>query len=128
MLEEEIELLELKGYSRKQVNLLMNACDVGLLTSVREGSPMVVKEMMCVNRQIVSTDVGDVKIVCNGISGCYVTGFDPGDIAEKITAALRHSRTEGRTKGRERIFQLGLDGRTIAEKVFQIYRQVASRG
>jgi glycosyltransferase involved in cell wall biosynthesis len=128
MLEKEVELLELKGYSREQVNLLMNACDAGLLTSVREGSPMFVKELMCVNRQIVATDVGDVKTVCGDIPGCHVTGFDPGDIAEKINLALQHSRTEGRTKGRERIFQLGLDGRTIAKKVLKIYRQVVPKG
>lgn len=128
LLDDKVELLELKGYSREQVNLLMNACDLGLLTSIREGSSLFVKELMYVNRQIVSTNVGDVKSVFGNTSGCYVTGFEAQDICEKITLALRHSQETGRTAGRNRIFHLGLDSDTVAVKVRQIYQSIVSRG
>ena len=43
---DEVELIELKGYSRDEVTLLMCACDAFLLTSFSEGSPQVIKEAM----------------------------------------------------------------------------------
>lgn len=94
------ELLELKGYNRNQVSLLMNACDVILITSFSEGSPQVIKEAMACNLPIVSTDVGDVKEVIGNTEGCYITSFDPKDVAEKIKMALDFGK---RTNGRENI-------------------------
>ena len=55
------KLIELKGYKRIEVNLLMNACNLLLVTSISEASPQVVKEAMACNHPIVSTDVGDVQ-------------------------------------------------------------------
>ena len=56
-----LELLELKGYSREEVTLLMCAADAFLMTSYAEGSPQVIKEAMACGCPIVSVDVGDVK-------------------------------------------------------------------
>ena len=61
------KLVELRGYSREQVNLLMNAANCLLMTSHREGSPVVVKEAMVCGTPIVSVNVGDVKDVVSGV-------------------------------------------------------------
>ena len=42
----EVQLIELKGYTRDQVNALMYTCDALLMTSKTEGSPQVIKEAM----------------------------------------------------------------------------------
>jgi len=115
------ELLELKGYNRNQVSLLMNACDVILITSFSEGSPQVIKEAMACNLPIVSTDVGDVKEVIGNTEGCYITSFDPKDVAEKIKMALDFDK---RTNGRERIKKLGLDSESIAMEIIKLYKNV----
>ena len=52
-----VELIELKGYSRHQVALLMQAVDCFLMTSHSEGSPQVIKEALACSCPIVSVDV-----------------------------------------------------------------------
>ena len=116
-----IEVIELDGYSRLEVVELMNICDMALLTSVSEGSPQFIKEAMACNIPIVSTDVGDVKKVLGDTEGCYITSFDPQDVADNIQKALDFGK---RTKGRERIIQLGLDSDTIVKKIIEIYKKM----
>lgn len=119
--ESNIELIELKGYNRQEVNSLMNEVNVCLLTSFSEGSPQFIKEAMAVNCPIVSTDVGDVKWLFGDESGHYITTFDYKDVAEKIKLALDYNEKHGRTNGRERIIELGLDSKNITKKIVDVY-------
>jgi len=107
----------------KELNFYYNACDLFLLTSVYEGSPQSIKEAIACNCPIVSTDVGDVKWVFGNTEGCYLTSFESIDVADKIIRALAFVKERGRTKGRERIFELGLDSGTIAGKIIEIYEK-----
>ena len=118
---DEAELVELRGYSREEVNLLMNAADCLLMTSHREGSPQVVKEAMACGTPIVSVDVGDVKEVMGNTEGCYIAERNPDDIADKIRQALAF---KGKTKGRQRIIDLGLSNDLVAKRLVGIYQQV----
>ncbi len=102
----------------------LNAADVLVLTSRNEGSPNIIKEAMACNRPIVSTRVGDVEWLLGNTEGCYLTSFDPQDVAEKLEKALRFSKERGQTTGRERIFQLGLDADTVASKIIDVYKSV----
>lgn len=117
----EAELIELKGYSREQVNLLMNACDVQLTTSHRESGPLVVKEAMTCGTPVVSVDVGDVKEVMGNTAGCYIAERNPEDIADKIKQALAF---QDKTTGRLRIIELGLDNNVIAKRLIDVYKGV----
>jgi teichuronic acid biosynthesis glycosyltransferase TuaC len=114
-----INLVELKGYNRKEVNYLLNACDVLLLTSISEGSPQVIKEAMACNCPIVATDAGDIKEIISGTDGCYLTSSEPEDVAQKIRIAVKFA---GRTKGREKI--LKFDNNIISEKIYSVYKEV----
>jgi teichuronic acid biosynthesis glycosyltransferase TuaC len=89
------------------------------LTSLHEGSPNIIKEAMACNCPIVSTDVGDVRDVVSGTEGCYVTTYDPEDIAEKLKSALQFNK---RTAGREKIQHL--DSNIIAHKIISIYKTI----
>jgi glycosyltransferase involved in cell wall biosynthesis len=104
----------------------MNASDVLILSSLHEGSPNVIKEAMACNCPIVTTNVGDVKWVLDNTDGCYISSFDPKEYVEKIKLALEFSEKNGRTKGRDRIIELGLDSVTIAKKIINVYQKVLS--
>lgn len=101
-----------------------NAADVLLLSSFHEGSPNVIKEAMACNCPIVSTNVGDVEWVFGNTEGCYLASFDPVDFAEKLKLALTFAHEKGRTQGRERIIELGLDSANIAWRIIQVYKKV----
>ena len=121
MQDDNVELLELKGYSREEVTLLMCAADAFLMTSFTEGSPQVIKEAMACGCPIVSVDVGDVKERVDGVAGCYVANTrEPKELAELIRKALAF---EGKTKGREKIIMDGLDNRQVAKELLSIYKK-----
>ena len=114
----EAELLELKGYSRSQVALLMQAVDAFLMTSSTEGSPQVIKEAMACGCPIVSVDVGDVKTRVAGIDGCFVSERFIEDLVVSLQRALAFV---GRTSGRDAIIKDGLTNYQIARKIIDCY-------
>ncbi len=115
------KLVELRGYSREQVNLLMNAANCLLMTSHREGSPVVVKEAMVCGTPIVSVNVGDVKDVVSGVSGCYLSTYDVNDIAANIRQALTF---KGKTNGPQCITEKGLSNEVVAKRILKVYQAV----
>ncbi len=119
---DDVVLVEMKGYKKDQVALLYSACDVLLVTSNNESGPLVVKEAMACGCPIVSTHVGDVEWVIGTTAGCFLTSFDPNDIATKIKLALNYS--EVRSDNRARLVELGLDIQTVAKKVLGVYKMI----
>ena len=118
----EVELIELKGYNRDQVNALMYNCDALLMTSKTEGSPQVIKEAMACGCPIVSVDVGDVAERLSGVEGCYVACTrEPNEIAKALQKALTF---EGKTNGREKIIEMGLSNEQVAQRLVAIYESV----
>jgi glycosyltransferase involved in cell wall biosynthesis len=117
-----VRFLELEGYNRHQVNLMLNACDTALLTSFHEGSPQFIKEALACNRPIVSTDVGDVKTLIGSIDGCFIIKANKWDISEKLKLAMEFEST---LNGRQRIIELGLELETITKKIIDIYKKVS---
>ena len=113
-----VELLELKGYTRDQVALLMQSVDTFLMTSFTEGSPQVIKEAMACGCPIVSVDVGDVKEMTEGLSGCYISDRDPDSIAKCIMKSFGFGM---RTEGRAVINKKGLTNDIVASKLLDIY-------
>ena len=121
----EVELLELKGYTRDEVTLLMCAVDAFLMTSVSEGSPQVIKEAMACGCPIVSVDVGDVKERIAGTEGCFISeSRDPKEIAGLLRKAMSF---EGKTKGRNKIVADGLNNRFVAERLLEIYKRICKK-
>jgi teichuronic acid biosynthesis glycosyltransferase TuaC len=119
-----IKLITVSGIPNSELPFYYNAADVLILTSLWEGSPNVIKEAMACNCPIVSTDVGDVRSILGETEGTYLTSFDYRDVAEKLSAAIKFTETSGRTKGRERIMEKGLDSGSVSEKLINIYISV----
>jgi glycosyltransferase involved in cell wall biosynthesis len=122
-----ITLITLSGVDNSLLVYYYNSADFLILTSYHEGSPNVIKEAMACNCPIVATDVGDIRWVIGDTEGCYITSFEPADVAEKIKMALEFSEKVGRTKGRERIIKLGLDSETIAKRIISVYKRVLQK-
>jgi glycosyltransferase involved in cell wall biosynthesis len=125
---EKVVLIELgKKYTREELAVFYNASDVFLMTSFHEGSPQTIKEAMACNCPIVSTDVGDVRWLIGETNGCYISDYEPENVAANIRMALNFSEETGRTSGRERIMELGLDNGTVAKKILDIYKKVIEK-
>ena len=118
---ERIKLLVLDRIPHEQVPLYMNACDALLMTSYHEGSPNVIKEGLACNVPIVSVTVGDVPELLRGISGCRVCPHERDVLCAALSETLdRNERIEGR-----RVLQrLGLDLKTVADRIKGIYQAV----
>ena len=117
-----IEFVLVSGQSHEVIPTYMNACDVLLLVSDAEGSPMVVKEAMACNLPVVSVPVGDVPDVIGGTDGCYLCSQEPTDVAEKLIQALSPPR---RSNGRENIRHM--DGSVIARRIKEVYQDVLNK-
>jgi teichuronic acid biosynthesis glycosyltransferase TuaC len=102
-----------------QVKAFYTNADVFVLTSYNEGSPNVIKEAMACNCPIVATNVGDIKWLFGNTEGCFITSFKPEDVAAKIQEAIKFAK---RTKGRERLINIGLDSDSVANNLINIYR------
>lgn len=122
--DDNIELMHVYNVSNFEIPYYLNAADSLLLTSKWEGSVNVIKEAMACNCPIVATDVGDIRWVLGNTEGCYISSFDPADVADKIKIALAFGK---RTEGRKRIMELGLDSETGAEKIIDVYKRVLNR-
>lgn len=114
----DVTLIELKGYNRSEVALLMNAADALLMTSLSEGSPQVVKEALATDIPIVSVDVGDVASLIEGTAFGTVADRTPEALATALIPFLDHPR---RTNGRDLIIKKQLTNTNIAQSLLSIY-------
>ena len=126
-----IEVIEMRGLSRYDCVLRMNACDVFALPTKNEGSPQALKEAMACNGPIVVTDVADIKHVLGDLPGHYVLPNKKGNAAwwvgdehsaEELAELLKQAFAfEGRTEGRKRIVELGYTNELVAKSIVKIY-------
>ena len=142
----DIEIVEMKGLTREQCVLRMNACDLFALPSHSEGSPQALKEAMAVNCPCLATDIADVReLFGNENCGAIIetSGREPGhfilrnprktherwdgdeksldEMVELLKEALAYGK---RTNGRERILKLGLSNEQVAQKIIDIYKRI----
>lgn len=112
---------ELKNMTRREIAQLYSNADLLLMSSKSEGSPQAVKEAMACNLPVVTTPVGDVKVLLNGVKNCYVS--ETHEAEELASLVIKSLQQEGvGISGREQIIKLGLDEETIANKVYDLYK------
>jgi teichuronic acid biosynthesis glycosyltransferase TuaC len=110
------EIHFLSGVSPEEVVNYYNAADLLLVTSTHEGSSNTIKEAMACNCPVVTTDTGDARQVIADTEGCFVTSFDPDDVASAIIRALNYGR---RTDGRAKVKHLSSE--SIARQISGLY-------
>jgi teichuronic acid biosynthesis glycosyltransferase TuaC len=118
----DVELIALDNVPHERVPLFMNASDVVLMTSAFEASPVTIREALACNVPVISTDVGDARVVTRDIIGCRIVEADPDRIAEALRGALAGPR---RVEGRERMRAYALE--TVAQALIALYGEVIQR-
>lgn len=116
-----IVLIPLQGIAHSEVPLYLNACSCLLFTSLKEGSPNIVKEALACNIPVVSVDVGDVTEQIDGLPGCSVNPYDAHVMADRIVHVLAEPSS---WDIRSRISHL--DIHLVAEQVKKVYCDVLS--
>ncbi|UII27946.1 glycosyltransferase family 4 protein [Fulvivirga maritima] len=120
---DDVEELLLIKVERDLVPLYFNAAELHLLTSDFEGSPNSVKESLSCNTSVVSTDVGNVRELVNGLEGCFVSDSNnPRDLAALVDKSFKKNIAEN--KYRESIVKLKLDMESVAIELLKIYKSL----
>lgn len=118
----DIVSIELSNTPREEIPTYMNACDLHLMTSDFEGSPNSVKECLCCNTPVVSTDVGNVRDMIGDIPGCYVTKEkDALELADCVRKVLVSKEV---FNGRELFLAKGYGIETVAKKLRNLYQSI----
>ena len=119
----DIHEIQLKNMTRMQIAETYSNSDVLLMTSKSEGSPQAIKEAMCCNLPCVSTPVGDVKVLLDGVKDSYVsTRHDANELAKLVVKSLKH---DGKgISGREKAIKLRISEETVADDVYALYQKL----
>ena len=127
----------MKGLSRAECVLRMNACDLFALPSHSEGSPQALKEAMAVNCPCLATDIADVRELFGDEPGHFILRnprktherWDADEHSlDEMTSLLREALSfSSRTHGRERILELGLSNEQVAQRIIAIYQEVIKK-
>ena len=118
----DVELIALDNIPHERVPLFMNASDVVLMTSAFEASPVTIREALACNVPVISTDVGDARVVMNDIAGCRIVDPDAETIAEALRDTLSAPR---RVQSRQRMHAYALE--TVAQALIALYQRVIER-
>jgi glycosyltransferase involved in cell wall biosynthesis len=115
--------------NRDDIGPWYSACDVTVLTSLREGTPNVLLESMASGVPVVATDVSDnAFVVPDGRAGFVVPCDDDAAMAERVARLL--DRPEERTRmglaAREWV-QSEFSLERLGEKTASVYREVLGR-
>ncbi len=129
-----IEIVEMKGLSRAECVLRMNACDLFALPSHSEGSPQALKEAMACNCPCLATDIADVRELFGDEQGHWILrnprktherwDADEKSLDEMVALLKKALAYEGRTNGQKRILELGLSNEQVAQKLVHVYNKI----
>ena len=132
-----IEIVEMKGLSRAECVLRMNACDLFALPSHSEGSPQALKEAMACNCPCIATDIADVRYLFGDEPGHWILRnprktherWDGDEHSlDEMTSLLREALSfSGRTHGRQRILDLELSNEQVAKRIIKIYEDIINK-
>lgn len=115
--------------TRRDVNAMLSASDIFLLTSVSEGIPVTILEAMAAGVPVVATEVGGVpELVDDGVTGFLAPASDSAALADSIvrlcaSAELRRSVAE---RARQRVAS-DFSQSTMIDEYARLYQEMTTR-
>lgn len=122
--DDSVDLFHVHSTDNSIIPCYLNAADLLLLTSGREGGVNVIKEAMACNCPFVATDVGDIREIAGETNGCIITGLNKNEIAGAVSQVLKAG---ARSDGRKRIFEMKLDSESVASRISDLYTSIMER-
>lgn len=106
------DIVFLGNMSRAQIRNILSVMDIFLMTSIAEGTPLVIFEAMSMGIPVVATDVGGIsEQVVNGETGLVLFSKDVNAIAKAVVYLLKNENV------RE---HFGINARERAEEFFSL--------
>jgi len=115
-----VELRPVFGRPRSEMPLWLNAADVVVITSQREGYGLACAEALACDVPVMSTPVGVAPALLAGLDGCLCAPFEAAHWAAHLDALL--ATDEPRTDGRAVAETQGLP--ESARRLLQLYRRL----
>ena len=118
---------------RRDISAVLEATDVAVLASQREGSPLALLEYMAAGRAIVATDVGGVRdILRSGVDGVTVDAGDEVALASAVARLLGDADLRsrlGRSAQRRQLREFSFDA-TLARvvRIYEAFNSAAHQG
>lgn len=116
------------GY-REDVPAILSFTDVGIISSVAEGIPQFLFQIMAMGKPVIATAVGGIpEIVTSGVNGVLIPPEDPAALAQALVQALDDPETARRLgEAGRRLVEQEYTVEKMAEKVYRVYQQVYER-
>ena len=123
-LSDELTLLTLRDVDPSEVPLWVNAADVVLVTSEREGFGLAVLEALACDVPVLATPVGIAPEALREVTGSYCGEFDLAEWRDVLEQVL--SSDDPRTSGRAVAERYSAE--RMAERVLEVWRSVSANG
>jgi glycosyltransferase involved in cell wall biosynthesis len=106
-----------------------SACDVFVLPSRQETSPLTILEAMYAGLPIIATNVGGIpELVPDGVRGYLVEPAKPDRLAEKLASLLRDDAARAQFRERNEQLARKLTWRSVAERTLFLYENLVRAG
>jgi len=119
----DVRELILVNQPRERVLDFFNAADVHLMTSDFEGSPNSVKEALCSGLPVVTTDVGNVRDMLDGVPHAYVS-----DVMEPVELVALVERLFAAPVDRQAIrdgfLEKGISKEAVLARLLDVYQRL----
>lgn len=111
----------------EDLKALYAACDIFVLPSLEEGSPIALLEAMASGKPLIGSRVGGIKMqIRDGWNGFLV---EPGDVVQLAERIRYLAENEGERKrmgaNSRKLAEEEFDWRKIAEKYLKVYEEIA---
>jgi len=120
----DIGLLVALKVKNEEMPLYYNAANVMILCSDSEGSPTSIKEALSCNIPVVSTDVGDVQEILDGIEGAMICDQNIESLGRGVEEILIQG---GMSNFSSRAAMERYDQKLTAESIVKVYEKVKEK-
>jgi glycosyltransferase involved in cell wall biosynthesis len=112
------------GY-RNDINKILPALTLTVLSSLWEGLPVVFQEAMCAGKPIIANDIDGARdVIINGETGYLVTPRQPREMADRIIELLNNDETCQQMGATARQYSARFSAERMCNEIELLYREL----